>query len=67
MISQLCVYVLRHPCNLTFFGCSYIFFKSEAYKQVANNMTENKGKDNENNRLDSQNVLGLYFLMIYFF
>ena len=43
------------------------FFKSEAYKQVANNMTENKGKDNENNRLNSQNVLGLYFLMIYFF
>ena len=30
-------------------------------------MTENKGKDNENKRLNSQNVLGLYFLMIYFF
>ena len=27
-------------------------------------MTENKGKDIQNNRFDSQNVLGLYFLVI---
>ena len=29
-------------------------------------MTENTGKDKENNRLDSQNVLGLYFLINFF-
>ena len=56
---------MHHKCELLWLDCD--FFKSEAYKQVANNMTENKGKDNENNRLNSQNVLGLYFLMIYFF
>ena len=27
-------------------------------------MTENKGKDIQNNRFDSQHVLGLYFLII---
>ena len=40
------------------------FFKSEAYKQVTNNMTDIKGKDIQNNRFDSQKVLGLYFLVI---